>query len=44
MLSAGEVMQPLDERKKNRTVVFKDYLDYLRQGTETWLILLDIMC
>jgi hypothetical protein len=27
-------MRPLDERKKNRTLVFEDYLAHLLQGTE----------
>ncbi len=34
VLEAAEVLKPLDERKKNRAVVFKEYLDYLREGTE----------
>ena len=34
LLEAVEVLQPLDERKKNRAVVFKGYLDNLREGTE----------
>jgi Fic family protein len=34
VLEAAEVLRPLDERKKNRAVVFKEYLDYLREGTE----------
>ena len=34
VLEAAKVLQPLDERKKNRAVVFKEYLDYLREGTE----------
>lgn len=34
VLEAVEIMHPLDERKKNRAVVFKEYLDNLREGTE----------
>ena len=34
VLEAAEVLQALDERKKNRAVVFKEYLDNLRKGTE----------
>jgi Fic family protein len=34
VLEAAGVLMPLDERKKNRAVVFKEYLDYLREGTE----------
>ena len=34
VLEAAEVLKPLDERKKNRAVVFKEYLDKLREGTE----------
>jgi len=34
VLEAAEVLQPLDHRKKNRAVVFKEYLDNLREGTE----------
>jgi Fic family protein len=34
VLEAAGIMHPLDERKKNRTVVFEDYLAHLRQGTE----------
>lgn len=34
VLEAANVLQALDERKKNRTVVFKEYLDNLRKGTE----------
>jgi len=34
VLEAAEVLKPLDARKKNRAVVFKEYLDYLREGTE----------
>jgi len=34
VLEAAQVLQPLDERKKNRAVVFKEYLDILREGTE----------
>ncbi len=34
VLEAAEVLKPLDERKKNRAVVFNEYLDHLREGTE----------
>jgi Fic family protein len=34
VLEAADVMQALDERKKNRAVAFKEYLDDLREGTE----------
>jgi len=34
VLEAAEIVRPLDARKKNRTVVFEDYLAYLRRGTE----------
>jgi len=34
VLEAAEVLQPLDARKKNRAIVFKEYLDILREGTE----------
>lgn len=34
VLEATGTVRPLDERKKNRTVVFEDYLALLRQGTE----------
>ncbi|MBW2732532.1 MAG: Fic family protein, partial [Deltaproteobacteria bacterium] len=34
VLEAAEVVHALDERKKNRAVVFKEYLDHLREGTE----------
>ena len=34
VLEAAEVLQPLDARKKNRAIVFKEYLDFLREGTE----------
>ena len=34
VLEAAEVLHALDDRKKNRAVVFKDYLDILREGTE----------
>jgi hypothetical protein len=33
-VEAAEILQPLDARKKNRAVVFKEYLDHLREGTE----------
>jgi len=31
---AAATGRPLDERKRNRTVVFEDYLVHLRHGTE----------
>ncbi|MFO8071444.1 MAG: Fic/DOC family N-terminal domain-containing protein [Polyangia bacterium] len=34
VLEAAEVVQARDERKKNRAVVFEEYLDKLREGTE----------
>ena len=34
VLEAAGIVRALDERKKNRTVVFEDYLAHLRQGTE----------
>jgi hypothetical protein len=34
VLEAAEVLCALDDRKKNRAVVFKEYLDNLREGTE----------
>lgn len=34
ILEAAGIVRPLDERKKNRTVAFEDYLAHLRQGTE----------
>ena len=34
VLEAAEVLQPLDDRKKNRAVVFQEYVDNLREGTE----------
>ena len=34
VLEAAEVLHALDDRKKNRAVVFKEYLDHLREGTE----------
>mgnify|MGYP006301969789 FL=1 len=34
VLEAAAVLQPLDARKKNRTLVFKEYLDHLRQGSD----------
>ena len=34
VLEAVEVLHALDDRKKNRAVVFKEYLDNLREGTE----------
>ena len=35
VLEAARVLHALDERKKNRAVVFKEYLDNLREGTES---------
>ena len=34
VLEAAEILHAIDERKKNRAVVFKEYLDNLREGTE----------
>ena len=34
VLEAANVLHALDERKKNRALMFKEYLDYLREGTE----------
>jgi Fic family protein len=34
VLEAAEVLHALDERKKNRSVAFKEYLDNIREGTE----------
>ena len=34
VLEAAGILQPLDQRKKNRTWVFEDYLAHLRTGTE----------
>jgi len=34
VLEAAEVLHALDDRKKNRAVVFKEYLDHLRNNTE----------
>jgi Fic family protein len=34
VLEAAEVLHALDDRKKNRAVLFKDYLDNLCEGTE----------
>lgn len=34
VLEAAAVLEPLDARKKNRTLVFKAYLDHLREGTD----------
>lgn len=34
VLEAAEILQALDTRKKNRVVVFREYLDHLREGTE----------
>ncbi len=34
VLEATEILHALDTRKKNRTVVFREYLDLLREGTE----------
>jgi len=36
VLEAAAVLQPLDARKKNRTLVFREYLDHLRKGTEVF--------
>ena len=35
VLEAAGILSALDDRKKNRTVVFEDYLEHLRQGTES---------
>ena len=34
VLEAAEILHGRDDRKKNRAVVFKEYLDHLRRGTE----------
>ncbi len=34
VLEAAGVLQALDDRKKNRAAVFREYLDHLREGTE----------
>ena len=34
VLEAAGVVQPLDARKKNRTLVFEEYVACLREGTE----------
>jgi Fic family protein len=34
ILEVSGIVRTLDERKKNRTVVFEDYLAHLRKGTE----------
>jgi Fic family protein len=34
VFEAAEILHALDERKKNRAVVFREYLDTLREGTE----------
>ncbi len=34
VLEAAKLLHALDERKKNRAVVFKEYLEHLREGTE----------
>lgn len=34
VLEAAEILHALDTRKKNRVVVFREYLDYLREGTD----------
>jgi Fic family protein len=34
VLEAADVLHTLDDRKKNRAVAFKAYLDHLRNGTE----------
>ena len=33
-LEAAEALNALDDRKKNRAVVFREYLDHLRDGTD----------
>ena len=35
VLENARVLRPLDERKKNRRLVFDDYLEQLRQGRAT---------
>jgi Fic family protein len=37
VLEAAAVLQPLDARKKNRTLLFKEYLDHVREGTDVLL-------
>jgi len=37
VLESAGILQALDDRKKNRAVVFKTYLDNLREGTELTL-------
>ncbi len=37
VLEASEIVHPLDERKRNRAVVFRKYLEHLREGTD-WLV------
>ena len=34
VLEGAEVLAAVDERKKNRALIFSDYLDHLREGTE----------
>ncbi len=34
VLEAADVLHALNDRKKNRAVVFREYLDHLREGTE----------
>ncbi len=34
VLEASNIVHPFDERKKDRAVVFKEYLDRLREGTD----------
>jgi len=34
VLEAAKVLHPLNDRKRNRAVLFKEYLDNLRKGTE----------
>ena len=34
VLEAAEILHALDTRKKNRSVVFREYLDHLREGTD----------
>jgi hypothetical protein len=34
VLESAEILHAIDDRKKNRAVVFEAYLDHLREGTE----------
>lgn len=34
VLEAADVLRALDDRKKNRAVVFEEYFVHLREGTE----------